>query len=229
MAETSNAKIQVSVLTGFLGSGKTTCLNHLLQELASEAVPAVILHRFAYEFELDTIVVHKTRLAFFSEVFDFGTGCLCCSPRGDFTRALWSLIDADESRVSRGEAAVTHLFVETTGLAEPEVFARVFFQDAQIAARFQLQHVLAVVDPEAVLPHLLEEPPPGLSNKAVTQVSLADIFVLNTQNSSESSNLQDNTKVVKGKLLELAPAAIISPAIASTTPVMLMPSVAGVP
>eukprot|EP00241_Pyramimonas_parkeae_P009406 CAMPEP_0114260200 /NCGR_PEP_ID=MMETSP0058-20121206/20338_1 /TAXON_ID=36894 /ORGANISM="Pyramimonas parkeae, CCMP726" /LENGTH=121 /DNA_ID=CAMNT_0001375375 /DNA_START=211 /DNA_END=572 /DNA_ORIENTATION=- len=119
-------RIPVVLVGGFLGAGKTTLLNHLLRQLPAGAVAAVVLHKFALEFELETAEVElHDRVAFFREVFDFGTGCICCSPKGDFARALWDLVAENEARARDGKSPITHLFVKTTGLAEPAVFARV--------------------------------------------------------------------------------------------------------
>jgi hypothetical protein len=70
---------------------------------------------------------------------------VCCSPRGDFTRLLYRLWQQLGESADENER-VTHLLVETTGVADVLTFARIFFRDAFIAERFRLDAVVAVVD-----------------------------------------------------------------------------------
>ena len=87
----------------------------------------MIVHHFAYEFGLETTSVETKDgrpLVFCEEVYDFGSGCICCSPKGDFARLLWRLKDLSEERVAAGRGRVTHLLVETTGEALRAIILR---------------------------------------------------------------------------------------------------------
>ena len=85
----------------------------------------------------DTVAAEAASAAAAERGADFGSGCLCCSPRGDFARLLWRLRDASEAARAEGRQPCSHLLVETTGLAEPAVFARMFFSDPAVASAFR--------------------------------------------------------------------------------------------
>ncbi|MGI9462306.1 MAG: CobW family GTP-binding protein, partial [Aestuariivirgaceae bacterium] len=112
MGHTDNARspIPVSVLTGFLGTGKTTLLNRLLADPAM-AGTAVIINEFG-EIGLDHLLVETAD----ENVMEMSSGCLCCTIRGD-------LIDTMEDLMRRRDAGTIRHFdrvmIETTGLADP--------------------------------------------------------------------------------------------------------------
>lgn len=100
------------IITGGPGSGKGVFISKLARRLAASASLSVVRHRFAQEFAmcLDEALPAANEAA----VYDFGSGCACCSPRGDFERAI-----AGFDRESR------YLVVETSGLvASPAMFQR---------------------------------------------------------------------------------------------------------
>jgi len=108
--------IPVTLLTGFLGSGKTTVLNHLVQQPELEqpelADALVIINEFG-EMALDHLLVaHSTE----SLVMERSSGCLCCTIRGDLVQTLRDI----SWRFSRnGERQFRRVLIETTGLADP--------------------------------------------------------------------------------------------------------------
>ena len=108
-SQMSNA-IPVTILTGFLGSGKTTVLNHLLQ-LPELADTAVIINEFG-EVGLDHLLVEQA----FEDAVLLKNGCICCTIRGDITDTL----DVLGARVASSEIKpFRRIAIETTGLADP--------------------------------------------------------------------------------------------------------------
>ena len=90
------ALIPVTLLTGFLGSGKTTVLNHVLKQ-PGMAATAVIVNEFG-EIGLDHLLVERSS----EDVVLLNSGCLCCTVRGGIvdTRPLfWGRPDRSPSRV----------------------------------------------------------------------------------------------------------------------------------
>lgn len=156
MAETT----PVTVLTGFLGAGKTTLLNHLLRQPAL-ARTAVLVNEFG-EMGLDHLLVEKLD----SDTVLLNAGCLCCTVRGDLTRALRTMLP----RARRDE--VTRVVIETTGLADPAPILATLMRDPVAAGAYRLDGVVTVVDSvhgDGQLDRHLE---------AVRQVAVADRLVL---------------------------------------------------
>src|ERR1700761_2383867 len=130
MAETT----PVTVLTGFLGAGKTTLLNHLLRrpELARTAV---LVNEFG-EIGLDHLLVEKLD----ETTVLLNAGCLCCTMRGDLTRALTDLLPRTQS----GE--VRRVVIETTGLADPAPILTTLMTDPVAARAYRLDGIVTTVD-----------------------------------------------------------------------------------
>jgi len=129
--------IPVTLLTGFLGSGKTTILNHLLRVPAAETI-AVVINEFG-EIGLDHLLVERS-----SEDFVLlNSGCLCCTVRGDLITTLRDLF----LRRVRGEISeFTRVIIETTGLADPAPILHTLITDPLIFARYRLDGVVTAVD-----------------------------------------------------------------------------------
>ena len=81
------------------------------------------------------------RLALYFEVYDFGSGCICCSPDGDLTRALCSIGNERENAQSQ----LSHLIIESTGIADPRPFSRLLSTNEDITRHFRLDAVVAVL------------------------------------------------------------------------------------
>ena len=132
-----NHRTPVSVITGFLGSGKTTLLNRLLQD-ERMAGSAVIINEFG-EIPLDHLLVTTPA----ENMVLLGSGCLCCTVRGDLVETLADLWWKRE----RGEIpAFSRVLIETTGLADPVPILRTLATDEDISAGFLLGTVVTLVD-----------------------------------------------------------------------------------
>ncbi len=136
--ERSSQRLPISVLTGFLGSGKTTVLNHLIgQPELSRTL--VIINEFG-EIGLDhDLMTHSLD----DVVIEMSSGCLCCTIRGDLAKTLreapW--------RFSRGgEMWFNRVVIETTGLADPAPILHTLMTEPAIARRFRLDGVVTAVD-----------------------------------------------------------------------------------
>ncbi|WP_282611364.1 GTP-binding protein [Pelagibius sp. Alg239-R121] len=134
----SSQRLPISVLTGFLGSGKTTILNYLIQQPAlSRAL--VLINEFG-EIGLDhDLVAHSKD----DVVIEMSSGCLCCTIRSDLVNTLRSLF----LRRVRGEISeFDRVVIETTGLADPVPILHTIMTDPLIAARYRLDGVITAVD-----------------------------------------------------------------------------------
>jgi G3E family GTPase len=151
--------IPVTILTGFLGSGKTTVLNQVLRAGHGKRI-AVIENEFG-EVGIDNELVFCAK----DELFNMEAGCVCCTIRPDLIRILGDLVQRPDR--------FDHIVIETTGLADPAPVAQTFFVDEDIKAKAFLDAVVTVVDAKHVLRHLDE------SRACLDQIALADIVLLN--------------------------------------------------
>jgi G3E family GTPase len=133
----SSAALPVTLLTGFLGSGKTTVLNHLLRQpgLARTAVIVNELGEIGIDHDLVETAAEGLVL--------LKSGCVCCSVRSDLIDTLRSLF---LKRVRGQVMEFDRVVVETTGLADPAPVLHTLTGDPLVTARYRLDGVIATVD-----------------------------------------------------------------------------------
>jgi G3E family GTPase len=159
----SSDVITVSVLTGFLGSGKTTMLRHLLRQ-PEFARTAVIINEFG-EVGIDHELIEASEDSF----IELQTGCLCCRIRTDLAQTLADLL---RRRDERRCMPFDRIVIETSGLADPAPILQTLMTDTNIAGRLVLGGVVTTVDAANGAATLARE---GISQK---QVAVADRIVL---------------------------------------------------
>jgi G3E family GTPase len=153
----------LSVITGFLGSGKTTTLSHLLADPRMNKA-AVIINEFG-EMGLDHLLVARPR----EDVILLANGCLCCTVRGDLVDTLSELFVAR----ARGEIMdFDRILVETTGLADPVPVLRTAHFDPDLGGLLHLENVITTVDAL----HGLEQI--GSHPECVKQICTADTVLI---------------------------------------------------
>ena len=152
-------KIPVTIVTGFLGSGKTTLINHILQTQHGKKV-AVIVNEFG-EIGIDGQLMISDGE---EQLVEFNNGCMCCTVRGDLVRTLEGLMERSE---------LDAVLVETTGLADPAPIASTFIVADEIKQKFNLDAFVTVVDARNLHRNLID------SHEAQEQVAFADIILIN--------------------------------------------------
>jgi G3E family GTPase len=129
-------RVAVAVVTGFLGSGKTTLISRILRDPAF-ARTAVIVNEFG-EIGLD----HELIASSDETLLALTTGCLCCAVRSDLVATLLDL----RRRREAGEIGFDRVLIETSGLADPAPILHALMTDRDIAGDFAIDGVVTVVD-----------------------------------------------------------------------------------
>ena len=137
----SAAKIPATIVTGFLGAGKTTMVRHLLSHANGRRL-AVIVNEFGAE-GVDGETLKSCGIEDCPEenIVELANGCLCCTVADDFLPTMQALIDR--------EAPPDHIVIETSGLALPKPLIKAFEWPA-IRSRMTVDGVIAVIDGPAV-------------------------------------------------------------------------------
>lgn len=173
----ADQRVPVTVVTGFLGSGKTTLINRILEEQHGRKI-AVIVNEFG-EVSIDgQLIVQNDQ----EELVEFNNGCLCCTVRGD-------LIDTLDRLQQRSE--LDAILIETTGLADPAPVASTFFLEDKLTAKTRLDSFIALAD-AVNLEINLEQ-----SEEAQEQIAFADIILLNKADLVSKERLLEVEEIIR--------------------------------
>ncbi len=179
----SLSPIPITLLTGFLGSGKTTVLNHALKHVDAGRT-VVIINEFG-----DVGLDHELVEASIENMVLLQSGCLCCTIRGDLIETVHGLLDRRE----RQEIAVfDRVIIETTGLADPAPILHTLITDQVLASRFALDGVIVTVD-AATGPATLDA-----QIEAVKQVAVADRLLVTKSDLVDAQSLADFEARLRG-------------------------------
>ena len=164
---------KVTLITGFLGSGKTTFLNHFIRERGSERI--LVIENEVGKCNVDGALVESG----VEEVVELTAGCLCCSLSGGLLDAL-ELISTKQEEFDR-------LVIETTGVADPSSIVQVFLADPIVERFFELEQVICVVA-AGLVEEWLEE-----TEEALRQIVMADVLLLNKVDTVSTAYLPELT------------------------------------
>ena len=182
---TRQSPIPVSIVTGFLGSGKTTLISRILRNPAFRRT-AVIVNEFG-EIGLDHDLIATSD----DRVVTLTTGCLCCAVQTDLARTLIDLAD----RRAAGSADYDRILIETSGLSDPAPMLQAMITDPNVFARHLAPAVVTLVDSVHGETTLRDH------REARHQVALADRLLFS------KTDQQAPAKPLLGQLTTLNPAA----------------------
>jgi len=178
-------RIPVFIISGFLGSGKTTLLNRLLSHAPKSAV---IINEFGTTpIDQQLLRDHKVPLS------TLVGGCLCCQVKGSLTPLLKNLRMAWDS----GDSPFERVFIETSGVANPEPVLDILLRERWLVKRYSLQGVISTVSA------IMDEDHFDYFPEAQAQLAWADTVVM-TQTDLASAKQIERTNT---RLDQLAPAA----------------------
>src|SRR3954465_14701084 len=207
----SFAKTPCTIVTGFLGAGKTTLVRNLI-ETANGRRLAIIVNEFG-DLGIDGDILKACGGPDCPEdrIVELSNGCICCTVADDFVPALKRLLDQKEPP--------EHIVIETSGLALPKPLVQAF-NWPEIATRVTVDGVIAVVDGPAVVAGRFADDPAALAAQRDADDSLdhdnpleevyedqllcADLVVMNKSDLMSATEL----KSVVGEIGKTLPKAV---------------------
>jgi G3E family GTPase len=187
-------RLPVTVVTGFLGAGKTTLVRQFLRTPEGRGT-AVIVNEFG-ETGIDDALLRNSSEA----TTLLGNGCLCCNVRSDLQLAMHRLVADRERGIVPN---FRRIVIETSGLADPSPILATFATDRALGGEFHLEAVIAVVGAPTGA-RLIEAYP-----EARRQVMLADRIVLSKADLADETSLAATT----ARVAALNPRAAIASAV----------------
>ncbi len=160
---TSFAKVPVTVVTGFLGAGKTTMIRHLIENAGGRRLALVINEFGDVGVDRDILRSCGADACPDGSIVELANGCICCTVADDFIPAIEQLLALDPRP--------DHIVVETSGLALPKPLVKAFDWPA-IRARLTVDGVVAVVDGAAVAAGRFADDPEKLAAQRAADASV---------------------------------------------------------
>ncbi len=151
-------KIQVTVITGFLGSGKTTFINDLLKNNQQTRF-ALVENEFGI-IAIDSKLIKGVEA---SQMFELKNGCICCTISDEYEQAL--------AELAANFPDVEHLLIETSGVADPAPVIRPFFSDKKLRKLYKFNGTVCLADAK----YFHRYPAKKIANK---QLAVADAVVI---------------------------------------------------
>lgn len=180
-------KIPVHIITGFLGSGKTTFLNQILEKHKNERI--VVIENEIGKINIDGASIVSN----ISQKVELTAGCICCSLHDELFEVL------EELYLKKNE--IDRIFIETTGIADPGSIAATFLNHPAVIKDFELMQVISVIDALLIETWLSE------TDEAIRQIAASDLLLIN-----KTDMLPDESKqlALKKLLKDLNPLASVA-------------------
>ena len=149
------SKIPATVLTGFLGAGKTTVIRHMLENAGGKRI-ALLINEFG-DLGIDRELVTGCGIEGCEDenIMELANGCICCTVADDFLPTMETLLDRPE--------LPEHIVIETSGLALPKPLVKAF-NWPEIRSRVTVDGVVTVVDAPAVAAGQFADNPMSVQN-----------------------------------------------------------------
>jgi len=182
-------KIPVLLVTGFLGSGKTTLMNFILTENHGKKF-AVIQNEFG-SVDVDGALVQE-KMETKEDIQILDNGCMCCTVRGDLVIALNNIVE----KINQSDTMMDGVLIETTGMADPQPIIAVFDKASSCGSVMRLDSILTIVDAKRIGEQLDRKVDDGV-NEAVQQVIFADRILLNKADTVTSAEMKATQRKIR--------------------------------
>ncbi|PKP02476.1 MAG: GTP-binding protein [Bacteroidetes bacterium HGW-Bacteroidetes-9] len=175
---TDDDRLPVTILTGFLGAGKTTLLNKLIARYPDNKF-AVVENEFG-EIPIDNDLIVGVES---ENIFEMSNGCICCTLNGELAELLFDLLNIRHK--------LTHMVVETTGIADPSTVVQAFMSSEQIEMFYRIDSVVCLVDARNI--KIIS----SNTEMAAKQISYADTVVLNKTDLVTATELAEAEALIR--------------------------------
>ncbi|WP_408957776.1 CobW family GTP-binding protein [Natrinema sp. 74] len=195
MATGTDEAIPVTILSGSLGAGKTTLLNHLLSTAGDRRLAVLVNDMGAVNVDAE-LVAEGSELELDDGVAELSNGCICCELQDDLETAV--------VRLAR-DRSFDHLLVESSGISEPAPVARLFTTESRVAALYDVDTLVTVLDTPAFLAAFGgegtaerrgDEGDRPLSDLLVEQVEVSNLVLLNKTDLCSETELEEAEELV---------------------------------
>lgn len=203
----STAKIPTTVITGFLGAGKTTLIRHMLQNAGGRRLGLLINEFGDVGVDGEILKACGSDVCGEDDIIELANGCICCTVADDFVSAIEKLLNRPDPP--------QHIVIETSGLALPQPLVRAF-NWPEIKSRVTVDGVVAVVDAKALAEGRFADDEVALAEQRATdpnldhdnpieevfqdQLTCADLVVLNKTDLIDASESTRLGVELQGKL-----------------------------
>ena len=156
-------KIPATVVTGFLGAGKTTLIRHLLETANGRRIALIINEFGSLGVDRELLLGCGVTGCADGDVIELANGCICCTVADDFLPTIELLLDRPDPP--------EHIVIETSGLALPKPLLKAFAWP-QVRTRLTVDGVLAVIDAPAVLAGTFASDPDAVGRQRAADAAL---------------------------------------------------------
>lgn len=181
--------IPVTIITGFLGSGKTTLIKQILHEYHGQKI-AVIENEFGQENIDNEILLTNND----EHIIQMSNGCICCSIREDLCATLSELAE----KRTNGLLCFERVVIETTGLADPGPIVQTFFMDKVVAEQYLLDAIITLVDAKHAMQQLDDRIEPQ------RQIGFADYVLISKVDLVD----QETLSALRQRIAQINPRAV---------------------
>mmetsp|Transcript_904 Transcript_904/g.1369 ORF Transcript_904/g.1369 Transcript_904/m.1369 type:complete len:419 (-) Transcript_904:140-1396(-) len=171
----------VTILAGFLGSGKTTLIQYILRSPDHGKRIAVIENEFGGGndgLSVESMIASDGNQSL-TDLIELPNGCVCCTVKDDLVTTLESLLKKRQD--------LDHILIESSGMANPGPIASIFWLDDALESRLRLDGIVTLVDASNILQSLQE------TDEAAQQIAYADRIVMNKM---DLADVEKQTKVL---------------------------------
>lgn len=170
-------KIPITIITGFLGSGKTTLINKIIEK-ENDKKFAIIENEYS-DLPIDGELISGISK---NQVFELSNGCICCTLDSELQETLLQLI--------KMKLGFDHLLIETTGIAEPDIIVQNIIASEELKEYFFIDGICCLIDTINFEPNLNEK-------ESVKQLVVADTVIINKVETSENGIIENITNQIK--------------------------------